>query len=110
MINLTSILIYFTAGDANKKPFLAALIKWWGLEECGGDFVHGVCIFGTEDLPGLIKKKHGPLFANKFDLNSEPIAYECMEAWITYRTICPDVASFDLDYYTELTAKNMLLS
>ncbi|UJR15577.1 hypothetical protein I4U23_002515 [Adineta vaga] len=49
----------------------------WGEYRCHGRFVRGVCVFGTGDLP-LLANRH-EFIANKFNLNIDPLAYQCLE-------------------------------
>ncbi|KAK6172748.1 hypothetical protein SNE40_016345 [Patella caerulea] len=64
----------------DKKPFLARF-KNWGREPfdwpCKGKRVRLICIFGVGDLPLLSRRKE--MFANKFYLNFEPFALDCLE-------------------------------
>ena len=46
--------------------------------------VHSICIFSTADLPTLFNRHE--LFANKFHLNDDPIAYQCLEELILNRS------------------------
>ena len=55
-------------------------------------------MYGIGDLPTLIKMKY--LFANKFLLDVDHLAYECMEALIEQRSICPP--PFNDTYYRNL--------
>lgn len=70
------------------------LVKWQYLEgmlypECKGLHVHSVCIYGAGDLRWLLNDGHW--FANKFDLNVDPVVIECLERNLTerQRTIVP---------------------
>ncbi|XP_077583335.1 putative beta-1,3-galactosyl-O-glycosyl-glycoprotein beta-1,6-N-acetylglucosaminyltransferase 7 [Stigmatopora nigra] len=46
---------------------------------CNGRYVRGICVYGFEDLPWLIKK--GSMFANKFENDFQPEALDCLEQW-----------------------------
>jgi hypothetical protein len=73
--------------------------------------MHGVCIFSLRDLSLLITRHE--FFANKFILDYDPIAYQCMEEWIfkqsksqlTIKTLdyCnnPILKIYNKDYYCE---------
>ncbi|CAF0779992.1 unnamed protein product [Adineta steineri] len=52
----------------------------WGESNCYGRIIRGICVFGTVDLPTLFNRRE--LFANKFHLNADPIAYQCLEELI----------------------------
>ncbi|CAF3296693.1 unnamed protein product [Rotaria socialis] len=52
----------------------------WGEQNCYGRIIRGICVFGIFDLPNLLNRHE--LFANKFHLNADPIAYQCLEELI----------------------------
>ncbi|CAF1602291.1 unnamed protein product [Rotaria magnacalcarata] len=52
----------------------------WGKRGCQGIVVHGICILSTADLPTLYNRHE--LFANKFQLKVDPIAYQCLEEFL----------------------------
>ena len=57
----------------------------WGGEYIGkGKWRNGVCVLSVRDLPYLTTRPH--FYANKFLLDSDPIAYECMEEWLEDKT------------------------
>lgn len=60
--------------------------------------MRSVCVFGIEDLPRLINRKE--FFVNKFYPDFEPLALDCLEAWIEQKTVCPE--PLDEDYYRKL--------
>jgi hypothetical protein len=47
--------------------------------DCKGIWRRSICVFGIEDLPFITRKKH--FIVNKFLLEYDPIAYQCMEEW-----------------------------
>jgi hypothetical protein len=47
---------------------------------CHGIFIRFICIFSLKDLPVLIVRPE--YFLNKFRLEYDPIAYQCMEEWM----------------------------
>ncbi|TKS84945.1 Beta-1,3-galactosyl-O-glycosyl-glycoprotein beta-1,6-N-acetylglucosaminyltransferase 4 [Collichthys lucidus] len=58
------------------------LVKWQYLEEnlyppCTGTHVRSVCIYGAAELRWLLS--YGHWFANKFDLNVDPVLIQCLE-------------------------------
>lgn len=85
------------SGYPSDKPWLAVWANWYP-NSCHGRMVRGVCIFGVGDLPLLLE--HREFFANKFYDDYEPLALECMAAWIRQKEICPPV--FDSQYYRSL--------
>lgn len=99
--------------DAQRKPFLARFKNWghnWhdgqGRQNfhwpCYGKRVRTICVFGVGDLPMLTSRKE--LFANKFHLDFEPLALECMEEWLFNLTLAEyaGVVEFDTTFYKEL--------
>jgi hypothetical protein len=67
----------------NRINTTSRFVIWGDDIKCGGKYVHGVCVFSFPDLPVLISRPE--LFANKFQLTYNPVAYECMEKWILAR-------------------------
>jgi hypothetical protein len=51
---------------------------------CEGIKIHSLCIFSYKSLPRLIPRLE--YFLNKFRLEYDPIAYQCMEEWINNKT------------------------
>ena len=54
--------------------------KLWSFAKtstCRGKAVRSICIFSIPDLPYLAQRPE--MFANKFNLDFHPIAYDCME-------------------------------
>ena len=93
------ICISSTQGIPDGKPWLASYTTWLGhATRCFGKWVRNVCVFGIGDLPMLITRKS--LFANKFMLHEQYLGYECMEALIEQRSICPP--PFNDTYYRNL--------
>lgn len=57
-------------------------IKWRHLApklypECQGYYLRSICVYGVGDLQWLSQQVH--LFANKFDLGSDHIAFKCLD-------------------------------
>ncbi|XP_035692953.1 N-acetyllactosaminide beta-1,6-N-acetylglucosaminyl-transferase-like [Branchiostoma floridae] len=76
-------------------------IKWVYFEgkqypPCQGKYVRDVCIFGVGDMQWLIDCHH--LFANKFDLNFDPVILQCLQELLKWRGERP--------YDTRFTAKD----
>ena len=82
--------------------------KQWifdGVKCMSGTSIRGICIFGVNDLPYLVKSKG--LFANKFLPEIEPEAYDMVEAWLKYKIQYESTheqihPSFNVTYYENL--------
>ena len=48
-----------------------------GKFKCNGYFKHGICVFSVGDISVLLEKSE--FFVNKFEIEFDPIAYQCME-------------------------------
>ncbi|KAM7532999.1 hypothetical protein Aperf_G00000123114 [Anoplocephala perfoliata] len=60
--------------------YLAKYVIWDGYGMvCPTKYVQSICIFGVAHIPVLQKAPH--LFANKFQADFEPLAYDEMENW-----------------------------
>ena len=87
-------------GDPKDKTFHAAFSKWKGVaQQCHGMWKRDVCVFGIKDLPDLVVRKD--LFCNKFYLDFQPLALDCLEAWIQQKTHCP--TPLDVEFYQGLS-------
>ncbi len=101
--------------ETNPKtyPFITRYVHWaekWNDPKnwpgpCLGDLeVRYVCIMSVLDLP--ILKTRRELFVNKFHLTYEPLALDCMEQDIWYRTADQmmenDGVDIDISYYANL--------
>ncbi|KAK3087308.1 hypothetical protein FSP39_004506 [Pinctada imbricata] len=85
-------------GVPDNKPWLAAYAALTGRDRCKGKFRDGKCVFGLGDLNELVQRKE--LFANKFLLTYQPLAYECMEEWIYNKTF--NKLPLETYYYKQL--------
>jgi len=56
-------------------------------------------VFGTVDLPMLLTRRE--LIANKFHLNADPIAYQCLEELIVNRSKL-DLPLNDATFYRQM--------
>ena len=54
------------------------------LRDCHGKFVRNICILGLGDISKAVKDIG--LYANKFQYDYEPLAYDCLEEWLYERT------------------------
>ena len=95
------------------KPYLSRYKNWghnWLDGEyrtnfnwpCYGKRVRTICIFGVGDLPSLTSRRE--LFANKFHLDFEPLALDCLEEWLWNMTMdeYSERAQFDVSFYRQL--------
>uniref|UniRef100_A0A3B4ZF82 Beta-1,3-galactosyl-O-glycosyl-glycoprotein beta-1,6-N-acetylglucosaminyltransferase-like n=1 Tax=Stegastes partitus TaxID=144197 RepID=A0A3B4ZF82_9TELE len=75
---------------------IARLVKWqWHAgpddsldavyPQCHGNYVRGICVYGAGDLQWMIAQHH--LFANKFDINTDPIAIYCLEKYLRLKAL-----------------------
>ncbi|XP_046551049.1 N-acetyllactosaminide beta-1,6-N-acetylglucosaminyl-transferase-like [Haliotis rubra] len=92
--------------DPVNKPFLARYKVWQGGKlfggDCQGKYVRHICIFGVGDLAKFPERKE--LFANKFHLDFQPAALQCMDEWYLSRTLRErrGESTFDDSYYKTL--------
>lgn len=93
-------LVLLLSGKPDDKPWLATYALWGGEGTCYGKFVHGVCIFGVGDLQNLRKRKE--LFANKFHIDYQPYALDCIEEWHYNKTLDPSLSDLNLTFYANL--------
>ena len=85
------------------KPFLTRFVNWVsGMNNwpCHGKRVRSVCIFGVGDLPLLSTRRE--LFANKFYLDYERFALDCIEKLHFNRTRDEYLGKSSFEYYEEL--------
>ena len=105
--------INFVLGDPEThpidKPYLTRFKNWGDYPfnwPCYGKRIRMICVFGIGDLPMLRNQRH--LFANKFYLDYEPFAYDCMEE-LHYNRTRLDISgqrSYDISYYRQLSFVN----
>ncbi|MEQ2163360.1 hypothetical protein GOODEAATRI_029192, partial [Goodea atripinnis] len=78
---------------------IARLVKWWWHEgsqdsavypECQGSHVRSICVYGAGDLQWLLENHH--LFANKFDIYSDPIPVFCLEKHLRQKALAESEA------------------
>lgn len=87
----------FLAGRPSGKPWLA-VFKQWQPNDCHGKMVRDGCIFGIGDLPSLVQRRE--FFVSTLRADFEPLALQCLSAWIRQKEACPPV--FDFNYYSSL--------
>jgi hypothetical protein len=61
-------------------PTRTRFIGWKHAYKCMGELRHNLCVFSFEDLPELVTRNE--YFLNKFQLEYDPISYQCMEEWL----------------------------
>ncbi|XP_069034290.1 beta-1,3-galactosyl-O-glycosyl-glycoprotein beta-1,6-N-acetylglucosaminyltransferase-like [Embiotoca jacksoni] len=77
--------------DMTDMNAVARLVKWnlhegsqGSLEaaypECQGNHVRQICVYGVGDLQWMLEQHH--LFANKFDMDTDPITVYCLEKYL----------------------------
>ncbi|XP_051278497.1 beta-1,3-galactosyl-O-glycosyl-glycoprotein beta-1,6-N-acetylglucosaminyltransferase-like [Dicentrarchus labrax] len=82
--------------DMTDMNAIARLVKWqWhegsqgSLEavypECRGTHVRAICVYGAGDLQWILEQQH--LFANKFDIDTDPIAVYCLEKYFRQKAL-----------------------
>ncbi|KAM9360684.1 beta-1,3-galactosyl-O-glycosyl-glycoprotein beta-1,6-N-acetylglucosaminyltransferase-like [Symphorus nematophorus] len=75
---------------------IARLVKWEGHEgpegsldavypECQGQHVREICVYGAGDLQWMLEQHH--LFANKFDIDTDPIAIYCLDKYLRQKAL-----------------------
>ncbi|KAK3084918.1 hypothetical protein FSP39_021479 [Pinctada imbricata] len=67
---------------------------------CHGKMVRYVCVYGKGDLPWLTSRPQ--IIANKFDMEFDKEALDCLEEYIRHRTEHPQVDKLNWNYYASL--------
>ncbi|KAM3939866.1 beta-1,3-galactosyl-O-glycosyl-glycoprotein beta-1,6-N-acetylglucosaminyltransferase isoform 1-T2 [Leptodactylus fuscus] len=85
--------------DISDMNSIARFVKWQYLEgdvakgapypPCSGVHVRSVCVFGAGDLQFMLGKHH--LFANKFDMDVDHIAIQCLEEHLRHKALYPEL-------------------
>lgn len=60
---------------------------------------HDICVFSVEDMPEFLNSKY--FFVNKFLLEFDPIAYQCMEERLEKRKADMHHKNIDLSFYCD---------
>ena len=80
--------------DEFHPSFLVRFVIWGGANgtniTCHGKWQRSVCVFGVGDLPALASRPE--LAANKFQLDFEPLALDCMEQ-LHYKRLAEQMTS-----------------
>ena len=69
---------------SDRYPFLVRLRNWGSFPCHTGLIIHGLCIWGVEDLPLIARRPE--LVANKFFTDFQPLTLDCLEEWYWNRT------------------------
>ena len=89
--------LYTCVGNAEIKPFVTSVNLWHTMAfeqtrhnrwPCKGKWVRLTCIYGLGDLPWLYDRVE--LFANKFYIDYQWLAFDCMEELAFNRTFVID--------------------
>ncbi|CAH8825617.1 unnamed protein product [Trichobilharzia szidati] len=97
--------IHETNNSDRRKRFIARYVTWFH-EGCKSSRVRrAVCIIGAGNLPYIPSRPE--FFANKFDDDFEPIAYDCTEYYVMEKVIQEMKsnrldANFDVTVYSDL--------
>ncbi|KAM9641807.1 beta-1,3-galactosyl-O-glycosyl-glycoprotein beta-1,6-N-acetylglucosaminyltransferase isoform 2-T3 [Trichechus inunguis] len=83
--------------DMSDMQAVARFVKWYYYEgdvskgapypPCSGVHVRSVCVFGAGDLNWMLHKHH--LFANKFDMDVDPFAIQCLDEHLRHKALEP---------------------
>jgi hypothetical protein len=62
--------------------YISKFMIWsWESLQCKSRFQRSICLFSFRDLPLLTTRYE--LFANKFNLQEDPIVYQCLDKWLS---------------------------
>lgn len=85
--------------DISDMNSLARFVKWEYFEgevakgapypPCSGAHVRSICVFGAGDLQFMLGKHH--LFANKFDMDVDRTAIQCLEEHLRHKALYPEM-------------------
>jgi hypothetical protein len=95
---------------AGNNILISRYKNWWGTGPdsypCFGKWANGICIFGVGDLPRLAVRFE--LFANKFHLDYQSEAYDCLEELLYNRTRreLDGLEQLDVAFYEKLSYVN----
>ncbi|XP_018413749.1 PREDICTED: beta-1,3-galactosyl-O-glycosyl-glycoprotein beta-1,6-N-acetylglucosaminyltransferase [Nanorana parkeri] len=84
--------------DVSDMNSIARFVKWQYWEgdvakgapypPCSGTHIRSICVFGAGDLQFMLKQHH--LFANKFDVDVDPSAIQCLEQHLRHKALYPN--------------------
>ena len=78
----------------------------WGDINCPSIWRNYICILSIHDLDALVKSNH--FMANKFMLDYDPLAFQCMEEWIQKKI--DNKLIIQMDIYCEYLKKYSSIS
>lgn len=86
------VLVVLVPGDPYARQFMTRYSIWHPRSkqktsslQCDGQWVRNICIFSVGDLYRLYDRAE--LFANKFFLNNDWVAYDCIDELVLNRTL-----------------------
>ena len=86
------------SGDPDLKQFRARFKIWQNQNEhCDGTWWRFICNFGSGDLFRVVRAQEP--FVNKFRMEFDPVAYDCIERWYMERTKSEKHSDFDISFY-----------
>ncbi|KAM9360685.1 beta-1,3-galactosyl-O-glycosyl-glycoprotein beta-1,6-N-acetylglucosaminyltransferase-like [Symphorus nematophorus] len=96
--------------DMTDMNAIARLVKWHAHEgpegsldtvypECQGNHVRLICVYGAGDLQWMLEQHH--LFANKFDIDTDPIAIYCLEKHLRQKALAELSGVMKLSTFTQ---------
>lgn len=89
---------YYVSGLPDEKGFLVRYKLWRQFKDiCHGQWIHGICVFGVRDLYNITRSPR--LFANKFRMEVDSVAYTCMEMWVHRRSMAGPNKNFNISFY-----------
>nr|XP_015221789.1 PREDICTED: beta-1,3-galactosyl-O-glycosyl-glycoprotein beta-1,6-N-acetylglucosaminyltransferase [Lepisosteus oculatus]XP_015221795.1 PREDICTED: beta-1,3-galactosyl-O-glycosyl-glycoprotein beta-1,6-N-acetylglucosaminyltransferase [Lepisosteus oculatus]XP_015221803.1 PREDICTED: beta-1,3-galactosyl-O-glycosyl-glycoprotein beta-1,6-N-acetylglucosaminyltransferase [Lepisosteus oculatus] len=81
--------------DVTDMNAIARFVKWSYFEgvlskgalypPCTGTHVRSICVYGAGDLNWILQQHH--LFANKFDIDVDPFAIQCLEEHLRHKSL-----------------------
>ena len=86
-------MLYEHLDKPTKLIWKSVYVNW--SDRCYSKRKRGICITGVGDLPNIVRRLE--LFVNKFHEDNEPLALDCIRAWIDHKEICP--VSYNYDPY-----------
>lgn len=85
---------------------MARFAGWYEEYECKGMWRNGVCVLSIYDLPEMLNRHNW--IVNKFLLDYDPIAYQCMEE--LYREREENNPSVNMYFYCNWIKPHSLIS
>lgn len=92
--------------DADQRTHLLTRFVIWSPNPCISNLsIRSICMLGVRHVPILVRRPE--LFANKFVMDFQPLAYDCMEHWIIRKMINEKISrtidpTFDTTIYRQL--------